>query len=153
MSDCECQSLTAVPWSAGVNISGPCIAKIPPPLQIISLGSIDLKTVPAIHGKSLWRSRKVGEVGPRAPHPGPVYGVCTQSLGMCAHLLGGKRDYLCGWYMIRSSSPKPLKLVSRRPAIRLLLTDEHQMMRSQHRQPSRCACGAARSAIPRGSRA
>ena len=67
-----------------MNISGPYIAKITPPLQIISVGSIDLKTVPAIHGKSLWRSRKVGEVSSRPPILGPATRVLTASLGMFA---------------------------------------------------------------------
>ena len=58
--------------SNGVNISGPYIETIPPPLQIISMGSIDLKTVPVILVRNLWRPREIGEVSPRAPHRGPT---------------------------------------------------------------------------------
>jgi hypothetical protein len=37
-----------------VNISGPYIETIPPSLQIISIRSIDLKTVPVILRINLW---------------------------------------------------------------------------------------------------
>ena len=40
--------------SNGVNISGPYILTIPSSLQIISIRSIDLKTVPVILRINLW---------------------------------------------------------------------------------------------------
>ena len=103
---CKPFHFIALTVSNGVNISGPYIAEIPPPLQIISVGSIDLKTMPDIHGKSLWRSGKVGEVGSRPPHPGPVYGRRTASLGMCAHGLDGTRDDQHARSVARSNSPE-----------------------------------------------
>ena len=68
--------------SNGVNISGPYIETIPPSLQIISIGSIDLKTVPVILGRNLWRPREIGEVGPRAPHRGPATRWLTATFAM-----------------------------------------------------------------------
>ena len=98
----------------GVNISGPCIAFLSGPLQIFVIWYVDLKTMPVVPGKSLWRSRKVGEVGSRAPHQGPAYRRCTASLVMHAHCLGGTRDYQHVWSVARTSSPEQLSRASRR---------------------------------------
>ena len=100
--------------SVGVNISGPYIAFLAGPLQIFVIWYVDLKTMPVVPGKSLWRSRKVGEVGSRAPHQGPAYGRCTASLVMHAHGLGGTRDYQHVRSVARASSPEQPSCASRR---------------------------------------
>ena len=96
-----------------VNILGPYIETIPPPLQIITMGSIDLKTMPVVRERNLWRAREIGKVGFGPPRYGPVYGQCTVTLGMCAHGLGGKRDELGVGSVTRTSSPDQLNHASR----------------------------------------
>ena len=49
---------------------------------IFSRDHVDHKTVPVTHGKTLWRSKRLCEVGPRPPHRGPATRVLTATFAM-----------------------------------------------------------------------
>ena len=49
---------------------------------IFSRHHVDHKTVPVTHGKTLWRSKRLCKVGPRAPHRGPATRWLTATFAM-----------------------------------------------------------------------